>query len=127
VHPRKTRKIAIMASVIRGESRPSHLHNINLALILHNGEHIHVPRCGEVLPTPTPYGVSADGRIDMNLAGAALLETLPGVRPAIAEGIIEYREMYGPFEMIEQLPKVKGIGPGEFEKIIDLVAVSEGP
>jgi len=103
------------------------LERINLALILHDGEHIHVASVGEAIPTPTRYGISADGRIDINLADAALLETLPGIGPTIAQRIMEYREMNGQFETIEAIQKVQGIGPGKFETIRDLISVGEGP
>lgn len=92
---------------------------------LNDGARVHVPRFGEVLPTP--YGISAEGKIDINLANAALLETLPGIGPAIGGRIIEYREMNGPFEMIEQLLDVQGIGPAKFSGIKDLVTVSVSP
>jgi competence protein ComEA len=110
-----------------GPTADADLERINLARILTDGAHVHVPRAGEVLPTPTPYGLSADGRVDINLADAALLETLPGIGPAIAGRIIEYREMNGPFEMIEQLLDVQGIGPSTFDEIKDLVTVGVSP
>ncbi len=110
-----------------GPTAAADLERINLARELYDSDHVHVPRFGEVLPTVTPYGVSADGRIDINLADAALLETLPGIGPAISQRIIEYREMNGPFETIEQLQKVNGIGPGKFEKIREQIAVGERP
>lgn len=110
-----------------GPTADADLERINLARALHNGQRVHVPRFGEILPTPTPYGLSADGRIDINLADAALLETLPGIGPAIAQRIIEYREMNGPFATIEGIQEVSGIGPATFEEIKDLVTVSVSP
>jgi competence protein ComEA len=110
-----------------GPTADADLERINLAQILRDGQHIHVPRVGEVLPTPTPYGLSAGGRIDINLADAALLETLPGIGPTIAQRIIEYREMNGPFETAEQIQDVKGIGPTIFERIKDQITVGEPP
>lgn len=86
-----------------------------------------MPRIGEVIPTVTPYGLSVDGKIDINLADAALLETLPGVGPAIAQRIVEYREMNGPFEVIEEIQEVQGIGPAKHEEIRDLITVGELP
>jgi competence protein ComEA len=69
--------------------------------------------------------VSADGKIDINLADAALLETLPGVGPTIAQRIVEYREMNDPFATAEELPEINGIGPGKFEGIRDLITAGE--
>jgi competence protein ComEA len=106
-----------------GPTADADLERINLARILTDGAHVHVPRAGEVLPTPTPYGLSADGRVDINLADAALLETLPGIGPAIAGRIIEYREMNGAFETIEEIQDVQGVGPAIFAEIEDLITV----
>ena len=103
------------------------LAQINLAQDLQDGQRVHVPRSGEVLPTPTPYGLSVNGRIDVNLADSALLQTLPKVGPTTAGRIIEYRETQGPFETVEQIQEVKGIGPATFEGIKDLIAVDEAP
>ena len=113
--------------VAGGPTADADLERINLALGLHDGDHVHVPRVGEVLPTPTPYGLSADGRVDINLADAALLETLPGIGPAIAGRIIEYREMNGSFETIEEIQVVQGIGPATFGGIKDLITVVQHP
>jgi competence protein ComEA len=81
----------------------------------------------DVLSTPTPHGLSSDGRIDINRADAALLQTLPKVGPTTAQRIIEYRETQGPFETIEQIQEVRGIGPATFEGIKDLIVVGEIP
>jgi competence protein ComEA len=107
-----------------GPTADADLERINLARELRDGDQVHVPRFGEVLPTPTPYGISADGKIDINLADAALLESLPGIGPAIAGRIIKYREMNGPFETIEELQEVQGIGPATFEGIKDLITMN---
>lgn len=107
-----------------GPTTDADLERINLAKELDAGDRVHVPRIDEILPTPTPYGLGADGKVDINLADAALLETLPGVGPAIAGRIIEYREMNGAFETIEEIQAVKGIGSATFEGIKDLIAVN---
>jgi competence protein ComEA len=107
-----------------GPTTDADLERINLARELNAGDRIYVPSVGEIIPTPTPFGISPDGKIDINLADAALLETLPGIGPTYAERIIEYREMNGPFETIEGIQEVKGIGPTTFERITDLITAS---
>lgn len=54
-------------------------------------------------------------RIDLNSADAAELEELPGIGPALAEAIVQYREAHGPFESVEELDEVPGIGPAKIE------------
>jgi competence protein ComEA len=45
------------------------------------------------------------------------LESLSGIGPVIAKAIIQYRLENGPFEKIEEIQEVSGIGPVTFEKI----------
>jgi competence protein ComEA len=59
--------------------------------------------------------------VNINLAAAAELETLPGIGPVIAQRIVEYREQHGPFHSLDELAQVKGIGPKKLEKLQDLV------
>lgn len=66
-----------------------------------------------------------DGRIDLNTADAALLETLPGIGEVLAQRIIAYREAYGGFRSVEEIMNVKGIGEGKFADIKDLICVSD--
>jgi len=51
------------------------------------------------------------------------LDTLPGIGPAIAQRIVEYREANGDFATIEEIMEVKGIGPATFEEIKELITV----
>lgn len=50
-------------------------------------------------------------QVDINRAEAPELQTLPGIGEKLAEGIILYREETGPFESIEEIRNVRGIGP----------------
>ena len=62
------------------------------------------------------------GLISLSRASASELDKLPGVGPATAEKIIAHRQQYGPFVTVEDLMKVKGIGPKKMEKIRPLVS-----
>ncbi|MGO2862304.1 MAG: helix-hairpin-helix domain-containing protein [Brevibacterium sp.] len=62
------------------------------------------------------------GKLDLNTADAAALQTLPGVGPVTAEAIIAHRETQ-PFGSVDDLLLVKGIGPKTFESLRDLVSV----
>jgi competence protein ComEA len=61
--------------------------------------------------------------INLNTATAAELELLPGIGPALAARIIEYRRESGGFRSVDELDKVKGIGPRTLEKVRHLVSV----
>ncbi len=62
--------------------------------------------------------------LDINAASAEqLAEALPGIGPAKALRIVQWREQNGHFDNIEQLQEVKGIGPKTLEKLRALVRV----
>lgn len=66
-------------------------------------------------------------KIDINKAGADELDAIPGIGPAKAKAIIDYRTSYGPFGSLEQLTEVKGIGPKMLEKMKDFIKISPKP
>jgi len=61
--------------------------------------------------------------LDINRATAAELEKLPGIGPALARRIVEWREIHGPFRSVEDLLQVPGIGPKTLEGIRDKITV----
>ncbi len=97
-----------------GPSDDADLAGVNLARVVVDGEQLRVPRVGEVPVTapmaPGGAGVAGDGRVNLNTADAAALETLPGVGPAIAARIIAWRDENGPFRSVDELTAVSGIG-----------------
>ncbi len=99
---------------------------INLAERMDDGQHIHVPRRGEVASasdSANPKPADTDRPVDINTASEADLDGLPGIGQALARRIIEYRTTNGSFKAIEDLRNVKGIGPALFEKITSLITV----
>jgi comEA protein len=62
-------------------------------------------------------------RIDLNTATAGQLEVLPGIGPALAARIVEYRTTSGPFRSVDELDEVKGIGPRILERLRPLITV----
>ena len=96
---------------------------INLARFVVDGEQIVVPALGEVPAAAGAPGVSADGKVNINTADEAALDTLPGVGPATAQRIIAWREANGAFAVVEDLMNVSGIGDKTFEGMRDLVTV----
>ena len=61
--------------------------------------------------------------ININIATADELMSLPGIGEVIASRIIEYREQNGGFDNIEEIKEVSGIGDAKFEAIKDLITV----
>ncbi len=57
------------------------------------------------------------GTVDINRAGLTELVILPNIGPVIAVKIVEYRNMHGLFESIEDIKKVEGIGGGTFNAV----------
>ena len=55
--------------------------------------------------------------VDLNTATSDMLEELDGIGPARAQAIIEYRQQHGPFQSLDQLLEVKGIGPSILGRI----------
>ena len=108
-----------------GAMPDARLDRLNLARPVEDGEQVHVPRVGEDAPPPSEpasRGVLPDGRIDLNAASQAELETLPGVGPARAQAIIAEREER-PFRVPGDLRRVPGIGEATFQRLAPLVAV----
>ncbi|MFY9484308.1 MAG: helix-hairpin-helix domain-containing protein [Patescibacteria group bacterium] len=72
--------------------------------------------------SPAP-SVNPSGKININTASAAELDSLKGIGPVLAERIIEYRSANGPFKKIEEIINVKGIGDKTFEKFRDQITI----
>jgi competence protein ComEA len=61
--------------------------------------------------------------INLNTADVATLEQLPGIGEVRAQAIINYRQANGPFNTIEDILNVKGIGPETFAQIRESITV----
>ncbi len=108
---------------------------LNLARLVLDGEQVYVPRAGEEVPGgsagPAPPGTTvpgpaegdAAGPVDLNTATATELDTLPGVGPSIAQRILDWRDLNGPFRTVDDLDEVSGIGPATLERLRPLVTV----
>lgn len=76
--------------------------------------------------TVTPQRVQEAAReelIDINTAGAEELETLNGIGPSLAQRIIDHREANGPFQSVDDLLKVSGIGRATLDKFRNHIAI----
>lgn len=87
---------------------------------------ISVQRADREPPAPElPAAAEPQGPVDVNTADADALQTLPGIGPALAERIIDYRTEHGPFRSVEELLEVKGIGEATLEKFRQDVTAGE--
>lgn len=120
---REGARVADLIDVAGGPTPEADLDRLNLAAEVRDGDRIYVPRHGE--PTPGPGGgdATADGVVDLNLATAADLESLPGIGPATARAILDWRDRHGPFTSVEQLLDVRGIGDAKLAALRDRVRV----
>ena len=90
--------------------------NINLATLLTDGQQVNVP--GVVGTSHVNVG-----RININTATVADLDGLPGIGPTTAQAIVDYRLQNGPFQVIQDIEKVQGVGPATFENIKNFINV----
>ena len=61
--------------------------------------------------------------IDINAADAYDLQRLPGIGEKRARDIVAWREEHGPFQNVDGLTEVSGIGPGILENLREYVTV----
>ena len=128
-------RVADAIAAAGGAASDADTEQLNLARVLGDGEQVRVPHVGEQLaapdPAPSPPGASgggaaagasggrapAAGPININTASASELEALPGIGPALAARIVEYRDGHGPFASVDDLTDVPGIGPAKLEAL----------
>lgn len=66
-------------------------------------------------------------KVDVNTADADELAKLPGVGPALAARVVEYRSAHGPFRTLDDLVAVKGIGPAIVDRLREASTVVQSP
>lgn len=102
---------------------------LNLAEELSDGARVYFLSVGEAAaPGVISAGASADAEgqpggsdpVDVNTADLTQLETLPGVGPATAQAIIDHREQFGPFGVVDDLIEVRGIGEAKLAGLRDM-------
>ena len=102
---------------------------VNLAATVHDGERVYVPKVGGTVPPVVGADVAVVdnttpiGPVNVNSATAEELDVLPGVGPTTAAAIVTHRQQHGPFQTVEQLADVRGIGPAKLDALRGLVTV----
>lgn len=131
-----------------GAGPGANLDALNLAQKVEDGSKIEVPEmsAAPVSPAGTGNPIYSPGRalnstsggarsntgkltapgqgvVHINSAGLEELQRLPGVGPATAQKILEYRRSFGGFRSPEQIMDVSGIGPKKYEKMRPFLAL----
>lgn len=102
-----------------GTTDKADLSRINLSQVLSDGDYVYVPPlAGEALITPTP---NRPPLVHINYATLEELDTLPGIGPALAQAIMDYRMEHGPFASLQDLDNVPGLGPSKLDALRDLI------
>jgi competence protein ComEA len=107
-----------------GATAYADLTRVNLAAVLSDEMQIIIPAEGEELPQAAARsGITADGRVNINHATAAELQTLSGIGQVRAQSIIDFRETHGSFASVDELIHISGIGATTLENLRPHVTV----
>jgi competence protein ComEA len=102
------------------------LTGVNLARKLADGEMVVIGATPPPDAGANPAGGPAPGtggKVNLNTATVAELDVLPGIGPALAQRIVDYRTEHGGFRSVDELRQVSGIGDARFDELKDLVTV----
>lgn len=75
----------------------------------------------ETQQSESQESVAEAERVSINRADSETLQSLPRIGPKIAQRIIDFREQHGPFEKLEDLMNVSGIGEKTFARLAPLI------
>ncbi|MBA2607994.1 MAG: helix-hairpin-helix domain-containing protein [Actinobacteria bacterium] len=116
-------RVTDVVAAAGGPATDADLNQVNLAALVADGERVYIPRQGEVGAGMVAAGGGSSAAseqnviVNLNEADASQLETLPGVGPATAKAIVDYRAEHGRFRSVDDLLNVRGIGPSKLEQI----------
>lgn len=132
-------RVADVVAAAGGAQPGVDLSGLNLARRVVDGEQIAVgvPPAPDAAGRPASGGAAEDrqggtaapgaagpaGKVDLNTASVAQLDTLPGVGPVTAQHIVDWRSRNGRFARVEQLREIDGIGERRFQQLRELVTV----
>ncbi|MBE7146560.1 competence protein ComE [Bacillus mycoides] len=95
---------------------------VNLAQMVQDQMLLYVPNKNEPVQEGATFSKS-EGKVQINTASKEQLEKITGIGSRKAESILKYREEHGPFQKIEDLLEIDGIGAKSLEKIKDQIII----
>lgn len=122
-----------------GENKNADLSQVNLAYVLSDGQKVYIPTKNEKIQdfiVEAGTGSSTiqannekntttekSSKVNINTANEKELDSLPGIGPAIAQRIVDYRTENGNFNNIEDIKDVRGIGDSKYQEIKDNITI----
>jgi len=77
-------------------------------------------------PPAAPNAAASEARpIDLNTADSAALESVPGIGKSLSQRILSFREKNGPFQSVDDLLKIQGIGEKSIQKLRPYLTVAK--
>lgn len=129
-------RVADVIDAAGGASPDADLDRVNLAAPVADGTQVYVVRKGEASPGGAAgagggsggqagggQGGREDGVVNINTATVDELDSLPGVGPATAQAIVDYRTEHGRFRSVDALLEVRGIGEAKLAALRKRVRV----
>lgn len=114
-----------------GVSEDADTAQVNYAQKVKDQMIIYVPKKGEAvaqsletLQESAPAQQNQEGKINLNTATEAELQTISGIGAKKAQEIIRFRDEQGPFKTVEELKNVPGIGEKTVERLKDMLTVT---
>ena len=133
-------RLANVVDLAGGPTEIADLERVNLAAHVSDAGHYRIPALGASDDVPVGFGLAAtvqDERassgtasasacqvpLNINVATAECLETLPGIGGVRAQSIVAHRDAAGPFVSPDSITAVSGIGDGIYGRIADMITV----
>lgn len=120
-------RVAAAVNAAGGLAPTADREQMNLAAVVHDGEQVRVPKVGDAAGAHATNAASAGTHaalVNINTADAAALEALPGVGPATAKAIVQYRDANGPFTSLDELANVPRLGTATIDKFRDQITIA---